>query len=79
MINLQSDEFRLEQLLQTLAHPHSEFHRFSHGNMESLKQPRIRDLLLEFYHRHYSSALMKLAVLGNRPLDELEQLALECF
>ena len=49
--------------------------RFAIGNAQTLADrpgADLRDELIRFYENHYSSHLMKLAVLGREPLDVLE-------
>lgn len=66
---------------QTLnpAHPYS---HFSVGNLDTLADrpdDNVRDDLLHFYRTHYSANLMKLAVYGKQPLDQLEALVRKTF
>jgi len=76
--NLQSDNWRIYQLIKSLAladHPYS---YFSTGNEMTLRiQPEklginIRELLLEWYAKHYSANIMKLAVYGKESLDTMQ-------
>ena len=41
--------------------------------------PGIREKLLKYYAEHYSANLMSLCLVGNYPLDRLEELATEHF
>jgi insulysin len=76
--NLQSDTWRLNQLNRSLSSPKHPYHHFSTGNLETLRdEPRkrgvdIRKAFIEFHRKHYSANLMKLVVLGQEPLDQLE-------
>ena len=45
-MSLQSDAWRMFMLKRTLSHENSKLHRFSCGNIESLKRDGIRDQLL---------------------------------
>lgn len=67
--NLNSDEWRKEQLLRHLSNRAHPFHRFGTGSRKTLTQvptdgPDIRSILLEFYSKYYSPDLMKLVVFG---------------
>jgi len=56
--------------------PEHHYSRFAVGNLETLSNTddeAIREALIQFYQRYYSANLMRLAVLGREPLDELEQ------
>jgi insulysin len=46
--------------------------RFSTGNLSTLNIPNIREHLLNFYDKHYSSNLMTLCLVGNHSLDTLQ-------
>lgn len=76
--NLQSDTWRLSQLNKSLSSPKHPYHHFSTGNLETLRdEPRkrgvdIRKAFIDFHSKHYSANLMKLVVLGQEPLDQLE-------
>lgn len=76
--NLQSDNWRLNQLNKSLSNPKHPYHHFSTGNLETLRdEPRkrgvdIRKEFISFHDEHYSANRMKLVVLGKESLDELE-------
>lgn len=76
--NLQADSWRHFQLLKSLASCDHPFSMFSTGNLETLKSIpeskglNIREELLKFHERYYSSNVMTVAVYGPHPLDELQ-------
>ena len=53
--NLQSDEWRLWQLLKHVSNPTHPFSRFSTGNLRTLHNPNILDYLHDYYNTHYSA------------------------
>jgi len=53
---------------QDLAHPESQLNRFNTGNIETLKQDGIRDILLNYHKTWYSSNIMKLTVSGKHSI-----------
>lgn len=56
--------------------------RFLIGNLETLgdkPDSKLHDTMLAFYNQYYSANLMKVALLSNRSLDEMEQLARQHF
>lgn len=78
--NLQEDAWRIQQVLKELSkegHPHR---KFQTGNSYTLgSHPLelgvdIREELTKFHSVHYSSNLMRLAVIGRESLDELTAL-----
>ena len=83
--NLQSDNWRLNQLNKSLSSPKHPYHHFSTGNLEVLRdEPRkrgvdIRKEFISFHDKNYSANQIKLVVLGKEPLDELENWVGELF
>eukprot|EP01125_Pyxidicula_operculata_P014818 TRINITY_DN4988_c0_g1_i1.p1 TRINITY_DN4988_c0_g1~~TRINITY_DN4988_c0_g1_i1.p1 ORF type:complete len:953 (-),score=186.42 TRINITY_DN4988_c0_g1_i1:40-2898(-) len=77
--NLQNDTWRTMQLQHSTANPDHVYFKFGTGNSDTLNIPEIRDKLLEFHSKYYSSNLMKLAVIGRESLEELEKLVNEKF
>lgn len=49
------------------------------GNLKSLKQDGIRDSLLNFHKKWYSSNIMNLSVIGKFTIDQLETWVAEKF
>ena len=63
---------------RNILNPRHPLARFPFGNAATLADrpgTAVRDELIEFYERTYSSHLMKLLVLGREPLDILEDMA----
>jgi insulysin len=86
--NLQSDAWRLLQLMKGAAHTAHPWSRFNCGSRETLQDkpaagsdaPRsVRDALIAFYEQQYSANRMAVAVLGRESLDDLEQITLPLF
>lgn len=77
--------WRKFQLFKSMARPDHPLHSFSTGNLETLgkipesKGTNIRDLMIEFYKKHYSANLMRLSIYGSESLDQLEAWAVEKF
>ena len=63
-------------------HPYS---KYGIGNIDTLKhEPEklgldVRDELIKFHEKYYSSNLMTLCILSNQSLEELESFAIEMF
>jgi insulysin len=86
--NLQSDMWRQFQLLKSMANPMHPFNAFSTGNLKTLtykpvegelKDRTTRDVVIEFYQKHYSANIMKLVVYGKESLGELEKMVADKF
>ena len=78
-MNLVSDAWREYSVIKTLVNPSHPFSKFSIGNNETLNKPNIFEKVKELYSTLYSSNNMKLCLVGNQTLDELEQLAKSTF
>jgi insulysin len=77
--NQQSDGWRKDQLLRSLASKTHPYHKFGTGSNVSLNVPNITGRLAEWYHEHYGAPVMTLAVVGNENLATLEKWAEESF
>lgn len=77
--SMQSDAWRTFSLIQENSNPKSLLNRFNCGSLETLQVPGIRDELLAFHKRWYSSNLMSLVLTSNHPLDKLEEWAQKYF
>jgi insulysin len=76
--NLQSDNWRMMQLMKSTSSPQHPYHKFATGSYKTLHDDpigrgvKIRDEFISFYETNYSANRMKLAVLGKESLDELQ-------
>jgi insulysin len=67
---LNSDYWRLSQVVRTNTNNKHPFSRFSTGNLQTLRDDpkkqglNVRDELIKWYNAHYSANVMKLCVLG---------------
>lgn len=83
--NLQNDGWRVHQLEKTLSSESHPFHHFGTGDVQTLgENPKakgidIRNVLIDFYKKHYSANLMKLVVYGKESLDELQTMVISKF
>ncbi|CAB4064603.1 IDE [Lepeophtheirus salmonis] len=83
--NIASDLWRILQLEKSLSNPEHDFSKFGTGNIYTLDEnPKskgisVRDQLIKFHKKWYSSDIMSLAVLGSESLDELEKIVVDKF
>uniref|UniRef100_A0A0N4Z9W5 Insulin-degrading enzyme n=1 Tax=Parastrongyloides trichosuri TaxID=131310 RepID=A0A0N4Z9W5_PARTI len=81
--NLKTDNWRLIQLERSLSKPGGDYTRFGTGNKATLLDRALengidlRDELLKFHTKYYSSNLMAVCVVGRNSLDELEEMVLQ--
>ncbi len=76
--NLKDDHRREYRFLQLMTDPHHPFSKFATGDGVTLKNAD-RDIVMDFYQKHYSSNLMRLVLMGSVPSAELKSLAQEYF
>ncbi|GJJ73344.1 hypothetical protein EMPS_05702 [Entomortierella parvispora] len=83
--NLNNDYRRLFHLSKTLCNRDHPYSRFGSGNLVSLEEiPAkegidVREELIAFYHKYYSSNIMKACIVGRESLDQLTEWAVEKF
>ena len=68
---LNNDMKRFIQLKCSETKKDSVFNKFDAGNKTTLSLPDIRERLLKFYKKYYTSEIMSLCVYSNKKLDEL--------
>lgn len=74
-LHIKNDAWRHRFVLREQVSPEHPFSKFMVGNLETLGDKTsgsIRDDLINFYKKYYSANLMKLVVLGNTSLDDLQ-------
>lgn len=74
---IKSDARREYDVFRQLMNPQHPFSKFSVGSLQTLADrpnDKIRDSLLDFYAKHYSSDQMTLVVLGKESIDELKRM-----
>ena len=79
---IDKDPIRNIEIFENTINPAHPAFKFNAGNLDTLSdKPNrpARDELIEFYDTYYSSDLMTLALVSNKSLDELEQLARSKF
>uniref|UniRef100_A0A2M3ZGB7 Insulin-degrading enzyme n=1 Tax=Anopheles braziliensis TaxID=58242 RepID=A0A2M3ZGB7_9DIPT len=83
--NVSQDLWRIKQVQKSLCQATHPYNRFGSGNVQTLcDDPRknginVRDELMKFHNKWYSSNLMSLAVFGKESLDELEAMVIKLF
>lgn len=83
--NVYNDSWRAFDTARHVYNPDHPASRFHTGNLDTLKEEPlkqgtdVRSLLLSGYKDHYSSNLMKLAIVGKESLEDLKKKAIEYF
>ena len=77
--NSNSGPKRFNQLKNKEINEKSPFNIFGDGNAKTLSIPDIRDRLLVFYKKYYSSEIMNLCIYSNKTLEESLKLVESLF
>ena len=77
--NLTDDNNRVFRILRLGAKKNGPYFKFSTGNLKTLLHPGLREVLIVFYKKYYSSNLMNLAIYSNENVDTIEKWVRERF
>ena len=77
--NINNDSWRIQHLKSVESRKDSCFNRFSTGNKTTLGLPDIRERLLVYYKKYYTSEIMHLCVYSKKPMDELVKFVEDLF
>jgi len=80
--NLLSDAWRTNRLLQVLAnasHPYSKFGTGCSQTLDVMPHAEMQKHLRAFWTKHYTAGNLRLAVLGQESLDQLQQMVAKLF
>lgn len=82
LVNNSKDSWKQHQLLKSLAnkkHPYSRFHTGSTDSFRYYKYDLLSTKLEEFFDNYYQARNIKLVLLSNYALDDLQELAINYF
>lgn len=77
--NINNDAWREMAIMSEICNNACPLSKFGTGNLETLSKDNIRDILINFYKKYYSSNIMKLVVYGPQSLDVLENYVRSMF
>ncbi|CAH6421318.1 Zn-dependent peptidase [uncultured virus] len=77
--NKNDDFWRINYMLKLVSNKNHPFHRFSTGNLETLNKENVRKVLINFFNKYYSSNVMFLVVLWNKPIELIEKIVNDKF
>ena len=72
--NINNDGRRVLQITSSEMNKESPFNHFSTGNLKTLSHPDIRNRLLNYYKKYYTSEIMHLCIYSNKPNEEMFKL-----
>ncbi len=77
--NIMSTPWRINRLHREVTNPKSQYYNFGTGSIDTLLKDDIRDKLVEFYNKYYSSDIMKLVVYSALPIDKMKNIITKIF
>ena len=77
--NLAFDSARLASVIKEFVKNKHPYYNFGSGNINTLSKKNIRQILFDFYDKYYSSNIMKLVVLSNIKIAEIEPKIINLF
>ena len=63
--NINNDYSRIFHLVGLISNENSMINKFSTGNLNTLKKPGVRDKMIEFYKKYYTSSNMSVVVVSS--------------
>lgn len=70
--NIYSEFWRIRQLINNLSKEDSPINKFTTGNKDTFKE-NIRDEMIKFYNKYYTSDNITISIISNESIDELEK------
>jgi len=77
--NYNKDVRRLLQIEKYISDEKSIYNKFSTGNLKTLQKPGLREALVDFHKKYYSSDIMALAIYHNEDNEEVAKRVQEIF
>lgn len=77
--NIAFDIVRLTSILKEFTINNHPYYNFGSGNKKTLRKNDIREKLLNLYNKYYSANLMKLVILSNIKINEIEPIIIKLF
>jgi len=74
-----SDSRRIYGLQRLVCDKDSPLSNYQCGNLDTLKKEGVREQMIQYYEKYYSSDIMTLCVCSNKDLDDLESKVVELF
>ncbi|EGR31622.1 insulin-degrading enzyme, putative [Ichthyophthirius multifiliis] len=78
-LGLNDDSNRHWEIFKSLSEKNSNFNQYGGGCLETLQKPTIRQDLIDFYEKYYSSNLMNLVIYGVDDIQILQKWAIDYF
>jgi len=70
--NINSDMWRKQQFMTDLLNKDTSMNNFGTGSLNTLKKDNIRDVLIDFYKKHYTTDNISICIASSKPIVELK-------
>ena len=77
--SLNNDGRRIYQVDRLLCDQDCPRSNFSTGNHKTLNKPGLRDAMIKYFEKYYSSSIMNMCIVTNKDLDTMEKVVVELF
>ena len=77
--NINQDNWRKFQLMLNLSNQDSPTNTFITGSLNTLNKPDIRDKMIEFYNKYYTSDNISVCIASSKPISELYNIITDTF
>ena len=77
--NITNDTWIRNQIIKNMSKKKSPINRFSTGNLDTLDKPDIREKMIEFYNKYYTSNNIVITIISSKSIDFMEKIIIEKF
>ena len=77
--NINSDNWREFQMLKNLAKKNNQYNTFPTGSLETLNKPNLRERMIEFWEKYYTTANMGISFISNLSIEKQKALIKKTF
>jgi len=77
--NINSDHWREYQLIKNISKENSSNNTFPTGNLETLKKEGLRERMLQFYEKYYTSSNLHISIISNLKINKQKKIIHNTF
>ena len=77
--NITNDNWIRRQIIKNISKKNSPINRFSTGNFKTLNKPDIRNKMIEFYNKYYTSNNIVITIISSKSIEHMENIIINKF
>ena len=77
--NINNDGWKKFQFMVDITNKDSNINEFMTGSLSTLSKPNIRDKVIEFYKKYYTTDNISITIGSSKPITKLEQIIIDTF